>query len=45
MTAACCLSSVSNPQDFSNGRNFAVWIGLVPFQYSTGGENKDAWDI
>lgn len=38
MTAACCLSSVSEPKDFSNGRNFAAWIGLVPFQYSTGGK-------
>ena len=40
MTAACCLSAVSDPKDFSNGRNFAAWIGLVPFQYSTGGKPR-----
>ncbi len=36
MTASCCLSAVSDPQDFPNGRNFAAWIGLVPYQHSTG---------
>ncbi len=40
MTAACCLSAVSDPKDFSNGRNFAAWIGLVPFQHSTGGKPR-----
>lgn len=40
MTAACCLSSVADPKDFSNGRNFAAWLGLVPFQYSTGGKPR-----
>ncbi|HFD3588736.1 IS110 family transposase [Vibrio parahaemolyticus] len=40
MTAACCISSVSDPEDFSNGRNFAAWLGLVPFQYSTGGKPR-----
>ena len=40
MTASCCLSSVSEPKDFSNGRNFAAWLGLVPFQYSTGGKPR-----
>lgn len=40
MTAACCLSSVSDPKDFPNGRNFAAWLGLVPFQYSTGGKPR-----
>ncbi len=40
MTASCCLSCVGNPSDFSNGRNFAAWIGLVPFQYSTGGKQR-----
>lgn len=40
MTAACCLSSVSNPKDFTNGRNFAAWLGLIPFQYSTGGKPR-----
>ncbi len=40
MTASCCISAVSNPNDFSNGRNFAAWIGLVPYQYSTGGKPR-----
>lgn len=37
--ASACISSVGNPQDFKNGRNFAAWIGLVPVQYSTGGKS------
>jgi len=37
--ASACISSVGNPQDFKNGRNFAAWIGLVPVQYSTGGRS------
>ncbi|MFA1575973.1 IS110 family RNA-guided transposase [Vibrio cyclitrophicus] len=37
--ASACLSSVGNPSDFKNGRNFAAWIGLVPIQYSTGGKS------
>lgn len=40
MTAVCCMSSVSDPKDLSNGRNFAAWLGLVPFQYSTGGKPR-----
>lgn len=40
MTASCCLSVVGNPHDFSSGRNFAAWIGLVPYQYTTGGKPK-----
>lgn len=40
ITAACCVSSVSNIRDFKNGRNFSAWIGLVPFQYSTGGKSR-----
>jgi len=40
MTASCCLSTVGNPTDFANGRNFAAWIGLTPYQYSTGGKSR-----
>lgn len=40
MTASCCLSAVGNVNDFANGRNFAAWIGLVPFQQSTGGKPR-----
>jgi transposase len=37
--ASACISTVGNPNDFKNGRNFAAWIGLVPIQYSTGGKS------
>lgn len=40
MTASCCLSTVGDPTDFANGRNFAAWIGLTPYQYSTGGKSR-----
>ncbi|MDE1249436.1 IS110 family transposase [Vibrio aestuarianus] len=40
MTASCCLSTVGNPTDFANGRNFSAWIGLTPYQYSTGGKSR-----
>lgn len=40
ITASCCLSAVADPQDFKNGRNFADWLGLVPYQYSTGGKPR-----
>lgn len=40
MTASCCISAVGSPKDFDNGRNFAAWLGLVPFQYSTGGKPR-----
>ncbi|WP_133406963.1 IS110 family transposase [Parashewanella tropica] len=38
VVASACVSSVSEPSDFKNGRNFAAWIGLVPLQHSTGGK-------
>jgi transposase len=38
LTSSRCLSDISNPQDFKNGRHMAAWIGLVPHQYSTGGK-------
>ncbi len=40
MTASCCLFVVANPGDFKNGRNFAAWLGVVPYQYSTGGKPR-----
>lgn len=40
MTASCCLSVVGDPNDFKNGRNFAAWLGLVPYQHSTGGKPR-----
>jgi transposase len=38
LVASRCLSDISNAKDFKNGRHMAAWIGLVPHQYSTGGE-------
>uniref|UniRef100_UPI0030051243 IS110 family transposase n=1 Tax=Shewanella chilikensis TaxID=558541 RepID=UPI0030051243 len=40
MTASCCVSAVGDANDFKNGRNFAAWIGLVPYQHSTGGKPR-----
>lgn len=40
MTATAMVSSVGNPRDFKNGRNFAASLGLVPRQHSTGGKPK-----
>ncbi|WP_045066530.1 IS110 family transposase, partial [Photobacterium leiognathi] len=35
-----CVADVSAASNFSNGRNMAAWLGLVPRQYSTGGKTK-----
>ena len=31
---------MSDPRDFSNGRQFSAWLGLVPKQDSTGGKTR-----
>lgn len=36
--ASALVATVSNPQDFRNGRQMAAWAGLVPKQFSTGGK-------
>ena len=36
--ASALVATVSNPQDFRNGRQLAAWAGLVPRQFSTGGK-------
>ena len=33
-------ATVSDPNAFRSGRDFAAWIGLVPRQDSTGGKQK-----
>jgi transposase len=38
VTASAVVATISNPQDFRNGRQLAAWDGLVPKQYSTGGK-------
>ena len=34
------MSSDPNPRAFRSGRDFSAWIGLVPKQHSSGGEDK-----
>jgi len=38
LTATLLNATVSEPQRFASGREFAAWIGLVPRQHSTGGK-------
>lgn len=40
MTASLCIANISSVTDFKSGRNMAAWLGLVPAQYSTGGNPK-----
>ena len=40
VTASAFIASIGNGHDFSNGRQVAAWIGLVPGQYSSGGKAR-----
>lgn len=40
LTATLLTATVSDPQTFKGGREFAAWIGLVPRQHSTGGKAR-----
>lgn len=40
LLATAIIASVSEPQRFKNGRQFAAYLGLVPRQHSTGGKPK-----
>jgi transposase len=40
LVATAVIASVSEPQRFKNGRQFAAYLGLVPRQHSTGGKPK-----
>jgi len=40
LTATLCVADVSSSNNFTNGRNMAAWLGLVPKQFSTGGKPK-----
>jgi transposase len=41
MLATALVASVADPRTFRSGRNFSVWIGLVPKQqHTTGGKDK-----
>jgi transposase len=38
--ATALVASVANPKAFRSGRDFSAWIGLVPKQNSSGGEDR-----
>lgn len=40
LLATAIIASVSEPQRFKNGRQFAAYLGLVPRQHTTGGKPK-----
>ena len=39
ITATALVASVGDAKTFSNGRQMAAWLGLVPKQHSTGGKS------
>ena len=40
LTAMVLSASITAPQQFSGGREFAAYLGLVPMQYTTGGKPR-----
>ena len=40
LTATALVAAVSDATHFTNGRQFAAWVGLVPRQHSTGGKAR-----
>jgi transposase len=40
LTAQAIVATVGNARDFSNGRQFAAWLGLTPRQHSSGGKSR-----
>ena len=40
ITASQCIAELGNGGQFTNGRNLAAWLGLVPHQHSTGGKAR-----
>lgn len=40
MTAGAIAAFAPDLKTFSNGRNFAAWLGLVPRQHSSGGKTN-----
>jgi transposase len=39
ITATAVVASIGDARNFSNGRQLAAWLGLVPRQHSTGGKS------
>lgn len=40
ITATAIAASVTDPNQFTSGRQFAAWLGLTPRQHSTGGKTR-----
>ena len=40
ITATALVAAVGDVGVFKHGRQFAAWLGLVPKQYSTGGQTR-----
>ncbi len=40
-TASAIVATVGKGHDFSCGREFCAWLGLVPGQYSSGGQEQN----
>jgi transposase len=40
LTATALVAAVSDASAFKNGRQFAAWLGLVPRQHTTGGQER-----
>ena len=40
LTATALVAAVSDASAFTNGRQFAAWLGLVPRQHTTGGKER-----
>ena len=40
ITAMAVIAAMGSPNNFKNGRQFAVWLGLTPRITGTGGKNK-----
>src|SRR5580692_8115098 len=38
--ATALVATVADPRTFRSGRNFSAWIGLVPKQHSSGGNDR-----
>lgn len=40
ITATAIAATVTDPEQFRSGRQFAAWLGLTPQQQSTGGKTR-----
>lgn len=40
ISASALVASIGDAKNFDNGRQLAVWLGLVPKQHSTGGKSN-----